>query len=353
MQRHGYSQRYSSPRPYRNFSAWLFLFFVGWLSGVIFVTYVLFDHDLGKGLNVELQHLMLTNFHPTLVANLPKEKTTRLSLPGNSANSIEELRRNPTMTKVPSPTHGSIRAHMRESQNDAFPTNGDRGSLSQGSNPIISTRAESSVPKSLAASNAHGPQFHSNSDAVTTHEIAHSFAEAMGKDRLPIDRADDLWILLDWPIDDRIFTAENFKALESFLSIYPNAIFRVLLPAPYDAYSHKTGNLLSVNHFVKYKRKGYDIEVVPVSSMLDSGPPLGLDYRREWMKKCCHRCNARCRVTDHVQPYHVLTYIRLMKLYPRGGIFTDFSFLLLGLDMILFFWHFPLDFVLSYPSCSN
>ena len=40
--------------------------------------------------------------------------------------------------------------------------------------------------------------------------------------------------------------------------------------------------------------------------------------------------SCQCRVSDHVQPYHVLTYIRLHKLYRRGGIFTDFTFMFLG-----------------------
>ena len=135
------------------------------------------------------------------------------------------------------------------------------------------------------------------------------------------------WIIMDWAVDDRLFTIENYKALESFLTLYPNSPLRVILAAPNDAYTHKTGNQLSVMHFIKYKRKGYDIQVLP-AGMIKS--KIAADYVEKYMKRCCHRCNAKCRVSDHVQPYHVLMYIRFSKLYRRGGIFSDFTFLLLA-----------------------
>ena len=139
--------------------------------------------------------------------------------------------------------------------------------------------------------------------------------------------SDSRWIMLDWAVDDRLFTIENYKALESILTVYPESPFRVILAAPNDAYTHKTGNQLSVMHFVKYKRKGYDIEVLP-SGMIKN--EVASSYTEKYIKKCCHRCNAKCRISDHVQPYHVLTFIRLSKIFRRGGIFSDFTFFFLG-----------------------
>ena len=81
-------------------------------------------------------------------------------------------------------------------------------------------------------------------------------------------------------------------------------------------------------HFIKYKRKGYDIEVFPVA-MIKSAENAKT-YADKWIKKCCHRCDQKCRNSDHVQPYHLLNFIRLSKLYRRGGIFTDFTFFFLG-----------------------
>jgi hypothetical protein len=40
---------------------------------------------------------------------------------------------------------------------------------------------------------------------------------------------DGQWIIMDWAVDDRLFTVENYKALESLLSVYPNSIVRVIL----------------------------------------------------------------------------------------------------------------------------
>lgn len=142
-----------------------------------------------------------------------------------------------------------------------------------------------------------------------------------------------LWIYLDWPTDDRLFSNENYLALESMMNIYPTAIFRCIIAAPTEAYSHKIGNLLSVNQFVKYKKLSYDIETHPVSKMKQGVghiSQIGKQYWSKWADRCCNTCNSKCRVVDHIQPYHVLMFIRLSKLYVKGGIFNDFSFIFLG-----------------------
>merc|ERR1711871_763394 len=89
------------------------------------------------------------------------------------------------------------------------------------------------------------------------------------------------WIIMDWAVDDRLFTIENYKALESLLTVYPNSPLRVILAAPNDAYTHKTGNQLSVMHFIKYKRKGYDIQVLP-AGMIKS--KIAADYVEKYFK---------------------------------------------------------------------
>ena len=138
------------------------------------------------------------------------------------------------------------------------------------------------------------------------------------------------WIFFDWPYDDRKFTQENYKALETALNVYPNATFRVLLAGPNDAYVHKIGNQLSTTHFTKYTRRGYDLGILPVAMMPGVRPKVGMDYRQKWLMVCCRRCNGKCRNSDHVQPFHLLMYLRVTKLYRRGGIFSDFSWFLHG-----------------------
>ena len=138
-------------------------------------------------------------------------------------------------------------------------------------------------------------------------------------------------IFMDWPVDDKQFTLDNYKALESILTVFPNAMIRVLLASSRDAYTHKAGNLLSINHFFKYKRKGYNIAVHAVHKMEDKDIDLGgAGYWKKYQEKCCTKCDPKCRRGDNVQPYHLSTYIRLVKLWKKGGVFSDFSFFFLG-----------------------
>jgi hypothetical protein len=152
-------------------------------------------------------------------------------------------------------------------------------------------------------------------------------------------------IFLDWPLDDYLFNYYNYKALETLLSIYPKAIFRCLLATSLDIYTYKTGDFLSLNQFLKYKKRDYDIEVVPIGNKksqkayMTSFSSIGQAYREKWLAKCCNRCgsNIACnnnnddkQTLQQVQPFHLLNYIRLTKLWSQGGIFTDFSFLFLG-----------------------
>lgn len=145
------------------------------------------------------------------------------------------------------------------------------------------------------------------------------------------DEEENISVLLDWPIDDRLFALENYQSLESLLNLYPNAKFRVHLATANDAYTHKIGNSLSVTQFTKYQRKGYDIQVQPVGRMMTGlSHRTGKVYWQTWSEKCCSTCDEHCRNSDHSQPYHVWNYIRLSKLWKRGGIFCDFSFFFLG-----------------------
>jgi hypothetical protein len=106
----------------------------------------------------------------------------------------------------------------------------------------------------------------------------------------------DYPIFLDWPLDDKLFTKENYLSLESLLVSYPHAKVRILLTTSQDTIQFKVGNLLSVRHFVKYKKLGYDVQVVAVDQMIQSrGPGYGTDYWTRWSKSCCQSCNAECR----------------------------------------------------------
>lgn len=150
------------------------------------------------------------------------------------------------------------------------------------------------------------------------------------------EQEDRTFIFLDWSLHDELFTIENYKVLESMLHVYPSAYFRVILMIPSyqnpisgDITNLKLKTSLSTRQFIKYKKLNYDIEVVTVGKM-NKGylSQIGKDYWQTWMLRCCHQ--TLITEESHLLPYHVLNYVRLHRLWRRGGIFTDFSFFFLG-----------------------
>lgn len=106
----------------------------------------------------------------------------------------------------------------------------------------------------------------------------------------------DYTIYLDWPLDDKLFTYENYLALESLLVVYTNAQFRILLPTSKDMMQSKVGNLLSMNQFLKYRKLGYDIQAHAVDQMIQMrGPGYGTNYWNNWSQGCCQKCDGNCR----------------------------------------------------------
>ena len=56
---------------------------------------------------------------------------------------------------------------------------------------------------------------------------------------------------------------------------------------------------------------------------------MGQKYWAKYVSKCCDEQSPTLEI-DKIQPYHVLTYIRLSQMWRKGGIFSDFSFFLLA-----------------------
>ena len=108
------------------------------------------------------------------------------------------------------------------------------------------------------------------------------------------------FLYLDFPVDDRLFSNINYLALEVSLTSF--AHLRVLLPAPKT--STKLPGMLSTQHFTKYRKSGFDIEVLPVGGMDQSrGPGFGNDYWATWKDQCCVACHENCKY-DSVQFYY-------------------------------------------------
>jgi hypothetical protein len=73
------------------------------------------------------------------------------------------------------------------------------------------------------------------------------------------------------------FSLLNYRALESVLSAHPLARVRVLLVAPERANHYQYANLLSITHFDKYWKRGYDVgvELVTERTRVRRGQPGG------------------------------------------------------------------------------
>jgi len=107
------------------------------------------------------------------------------------------------------------------------------------------------------------------------------------------------YIYMDFPLDDRLFTVDNYKALESILHVYPTAIIRCQLLTSKDVYLHKLGNSIAYTHLTKYKKLGYNIKVIPYNVRFKARTTLmGIEYRQKWLATCCTKCDLRCRRSD-------------------------------------------------------
>ena len=153
------------------------------------------------------------------------------------------------------------------------------------------------------------------------------------------DEDDFITIWLDWPSAPSLFSVHNLKAFESLLSVYPTAHYRILLPAPdkdklnimpnINPYKTKIDNYLSPIHFMKYQKRMYDVEFVHVGKMEKGHTShIARNYWLKWVSICCTYESDNSN--ERILPYHVLTFIRLSKMWKNGGIFSDFSFFFLG-----------------------
>lgn len=123
------------------------------------------------------------------------------------------------------------------------------------------------------------------------------------------------YIYLDFPLDDRLFNVDNYKALESILTVYPTAIIRFQLLTSKDVYLHKLGNSISYTHLSKYQKLGYNIKVIPYNVRFKSRTTLmGIEYRQRWLATCCTKCDLRCRRSDRKSTLMMMINMMVMTM---------------------------------------
>lgn len=101
-------------------------------------------------------------------------------------------------------------------------------SSKEGANEFILAESEGIKQSEVIASSSAAPAMlaveSTSNAAVYAHNVLTNYAPSK-----VMANADGRWIIMDWAVDDRLFTVENYKALESLLSVYPNSIVRVIL----------------------------------------------------------------------------------------------------------------------------
>lgn len=147
-----------------------------------------------------------------------------------------------------------------------------------------------------------------------------------------VDDLDDrMHIFLDWPMSDKDLTIHNYKAFESLLTAFPHAAVRLYLTAPKDLHYYKIPHLLSTKIFEKYVKLGYDIAILPVDTHIKSKlSNIGLNYRQKYYtlytRSCLKTSLKACQIHRKLPPFHLLMFTRLLYLWRKGGIFSDFMF---------------------------
>jgi len=300
----------------------VFIFLVGWMLGVIcIVTFIMELEEPGAGgaeLGLRGGSAVEGGAGATTRRNLDKRREgDSKSRSGGSGNhgsgnygsrGIGGVGRGHNVVQV----HSSSTLMKKRTSKDVVTRETTKKPLG------FLSRVWGAIPSRTTGGEKENIDAHKSTEEATpipTLPVAHALPRFSLNDTFRDDEADQSIVYLDFPADDRFFTLDNYRALESVLSVYPSAVVRCLLPAPPDAFVIKIGNQLSVNHFSKYKRRGYDIEVVPVG-LMNKGytAQFGKRYWTKWAEECCSKCTSvKCRSSDRVQPYHLHTYIRLSK----------------------------------------
>ncbi len=287
------------------------VFLLGWLAGMVFFFYAFHYLEEIHDSHTIKKFVIETPYSNSKVIKLKSPEPSVIRVNHNLED--EANRNNLQSLKTKETDHTKVEKIVKNKESKEQQVNKE----TQQQQTILT-----SLPSTeLVRPNKESLNYHSNKDSNDDIPL-HHFPKNSNKGNKP-------WIFLDWSHDDRLFTAENYKALESLLNVYPKSTYRVILPTPNDAYVHKIGNSLSITHFSKYQRRGYNLEIFPVATLKSPNIEPGQAYWDKWSSICCKKCNARCRISDHVQPLHLMVYIRLRKLFKKGGISSDFTYLFL------------------------
>jgi len=168
-------------------------------------------------------------------------------------------------------------------------------------------------------------------------------------------------IFFNWPkCEDTLFTIHNYNSFDSILAAYPAASIKILqiFPSlPVNVQHQKLACNFYFHQFDWYRKLGYDVDIVNVdlTSKTNYMSLIGQKYSARWLTSeslqryrglrrkitaaASNNTTRRNGQQSHnydknlvyfnqkgLIPYHLSTYIRLLHLFQKGGIFVDFSF---------------------------
>lgn len=179
-------------------------------------------------------------------------------------------------------------------------------------------------------------------------------------------RSNPLHVFFDWPqLSMQNFHDLHYLSLETILAHFPHALVKVLLPIA----KQEDVGMMSKSWFQFYQKIGHKIDLIATLDLhhrLFRLITFGQSYRKKWLAPYNAMVTETTEsvgeentgeqsvgegdvATDTVRneetegqdtttsissnkqspqqvPYHLLTYIRLLYLWKKGGIFIDFSF---------------------------
>jgi len=142
-----------------------------------------------------------------------------------------------------------------------------------------------------------------------------------------------LAVTMDWSQDGMYFALSNYRALEAVLTLHSAADVEVDIVAPSYGDWYRHGNLISKRYFDKYKKRGYGVQVHRIDP--DSAPRRSKGDGKSWwhvrgpvfkesLRDAISNYNIEVRL-----PSAAMLWLRLARMQVRGGIFLDFTTLLL------------------------
>jgi len=148
----------------------------------------------------------------------------------------------------------------------------------------------------------------------------------------------NIYFVFPFPAND--FNFHNYRALESYLNVYPDSeSIEFFVVGPFYAKVYGYSNALSKTHFEKYSKRGYNVKVrlingnsnvhVRESNELSGKILPGADFWERHKNTIFYGRNFSYRefeaIEDALPDYATVLFLICLELYKTGGIYGDLT----------------------------